>query len=171
MASPQTIDAATERLIGERLDARPQPLPRKQLLVETSLALATLAAASGLAVSAHAERPFSLPLALAFIAAFALVHRVVFTLGEGIVVPTMLIFVPLLLLAPTPYVPLMTVVAVVSAAAESVRRGECPPQRLPLAINDAAFSLAPAAVVILAHAQTPDWAHWPVYVAALTAQF
>ena len=65
----------------------------------------------------------------------------------------------------------MTIVAVVIAAAESVRRGECPPQRLPLAINDAAFSLAPAAVLIIAHAQTPQWVHWPAYVAALAAQF
>src|SRR3954453_14378593 len=171
MASPQTIDAATERLIGERLAARPQPLPRKQLLVETSLALATLAAASGLAVSAHAERPFSLGLALAFIAALALVHRVVFTLGEGIVVPTMLIFVPLLLLAPTPYVPLMTIVAVVVAAAESVRRGECPPQRLPLALNDAAFALAPAATLVAPHPPAAASSPGPPYAAALAAQF
>src|SRR3954466_12912156 len=122
MAIPQTIDAATERLLEERLNSRPRALPAKQRIAETTLALGTLIAASALAVTAHAERPFSLGLALAFIAAFALVHRVVFTVGEGIVVPTMLIFVPLLLLAPTPYVPLLTVAAVVIAAAESVRR-------------------------------------------------
>src|SRR5262245_32824513 len=103
MATPQTIDAATERRLGERMDARPQALPRKQLAVETVLALGTLVAASTLAIAAHPERALHLPLALAFIAAFALVHRVVFTLGEGIVVPTMLVFVPMVLLAPTPY--------------------------------------------------------------------
>src|SRR3954451_2722016 len=164
MATPQTIDAATERRLGERLDSRPNALPRGQLLVETALALATLVAASALAIFAPAERALDLPLALAFIVAFALVHRVVFTVGQGIVVPTMLIFVPLLLLAPTPYVPLMVVAAVVLAATGAVRRGECPPQRLPLAVNDAAFSLAPALVLILTDAQTPSWSHAPAYV-------
>src|SRR4051794_1323052 len=171
MAAPHTIDAATARRLGERLQSRPNRLPRKQLLSETLLAALTLAAASALAIAADPARPLRLPLALAFIVAFTLVHRVVFTVGEGTVVPTMLIFVPMLLVAPTPYVPLLVVVAVVVAAGESVRRGECPPQRLPLAINDAAFALAPAATLVALHAQVPAWAHWPAYAAALAAQF
>src|SRR3954468_223037 len=171
MAAPHTIDAATARRLGERLQSRPNRLPRKQLLSETLLAALTLVAAPALAIAPPPARPLAPPLALAFIVAFALVHRVVFTVGEGTVVPTMLVFVPMLLLAPTPYVPLLTVVAVVAAAAESVRRGECPPQRLPLAINDAAFALAPAATLVALHAQVAAWSHWPAYAAALAAQF
>jgi putative nucleotidyltransferase with HDIG domain len=52
-----------------------------------------------------------------------------------------------------------------------VRRGEIAVQRVPLALNDAAFSLAPAFVLVLLDAQTPSWSHWPAYVAALSAQF
>src|SRR3954454_3056026 len=171
MAGLHTIDAATARRLGERLQSRPNRLPGKQLLSETLLAALTLVAASALAIAADPARPLALPLALAFTVAFTLVHRVVFTVGEGTVVPTMLIFVPMLLVTPTPYVPLLVVVAVVVAAAESVRRGEWPPQRLPLAVNAPSLPLAPAATLVALDAQVAAWSHWPAYAAALAAQF
>jgi len=42
---------------------------------------------------------------------------------------------------------------------------------LPRVIGDAWFSIGPAAVITLGHAQHFSWTHWPVYLAALTAQF
>jgi HD-GYP domain-containing protein (c-di-GMP phosphodiesterase class II) len=171
MSTALPIDAGTERLIGERLESRTQALPPRQRAVECALAVLTLAAAVAVAVLAEPDRAFSAPLAVAFVAAYVFVNRVVFTLGEGTVAPTVLLFVPMLLLLPTPYVPLLITVAVMVGAAEAVRRGEAPPQRLPLACTDAAYSLAPALVLILLDAQTPEWASWPLYAFALAAGF
>jgi HD-GYP domain-containing protein (c-di-GMP phosphodiesterase class II) len=38
-------------------------------------------------------------------------------------------------------------------------------------MGDAWFSIGPATVIVLGHAQCFSWTHWPVYVAALLAQF
>ena len=42
--------------------------------------------------------------------------------------------------------------------------------RVLLSVADAWLALAPALVLVLGDAQTPDWGDWPIYVAALAAQ-
>jgi HD-GYP domain-containing protein (c-di-GMP phosphodiesterase class II) len=166
-----TIDAGTERLIEERLEARPRALPARQKLVETTVALVWLTAAVALAVLATPAQSFSLPLALAFAAAYVVVHHIQFTVGEGTVIPTQFVFVPMLLLLPAPYVPLLLAATLAVWTAFPGARGASPAQRTLLAVNDAAFALAPAVVLVAFDAQTPEWSSWPVYVAALAAQF
>jgi putative nucleotidyltransferase with HDIG domain len=112
-----------------------------------------------------------LPFALAFGAAFFALHRVEFHMGDGNFVPTHLVFVPMLLLLPTPYVPLIVAAVIVSATAAEIVAGRRALDRLPMSVNDAAFALAPAAVLIALGAQTPAWELWPAYLAALAAQF
>jgi HD-GYP domain-containing protein (c-di-GMP phosphodiesterase class II) len=165
------IDAGTARLLEARKDGRPRPLPARELTVETILAALTLAAAVALLVLGHPARAFSLPLALAFVAGYAIVQRVEFRLGDGVCVPTQVLFVPMLLLLPTTIVPLIVVAATVGSLALEVVRGARSGQRLILAANDAGFALAPAAVLVALGAQTPEWSSWPAYVAALAAQF
>ena len=94
-------------------------------------------------------------------------QRVEFHVGDGYVVPTQLVFVPMLLLLPTPLVPLLVVARRARWPRPRRRRARrsASPQRLLLAINDAAFALAPAAVLVALDAQLPDWALWPAYVA------
>jgi HD-GYP domain-containing protein (c-di-GMP phosphodiesterase class II) len=168
---PTSIDASTERLLEEKTESRPRSLPRREKVVEAGLALLWLPAAVALAVFADPARPFSLGLALVFVAAHAAVNRVEFRVGDGTVVPTMLLLVPELLLLPTPLVPLIVGAATLLGAVTDVWRRARPPQRMLLAVNDAAFALAPAAVLIALDAQTPQWASWPAYVAALAVQF
>jgi putative nucleotidyltransferase with HDIG domain len=166
-----TIDAGTERLIEERLEARPRALPARQKAVEAAIAITWLAAAVALAVVVEPARGFSLPLTAAFAAAFVVVHRIHFTVGEGTIVPTQLVFVPMLLLLPTPYVPLLLALVLAARTASPTVRGGRKAQRTLLAVNDAAFALAPAVVLVALDAQTPEWASWPAYLAALAAQF
>ena len=47
------------------------------------------------------------PIALAFLVAYAAADRIEFSTGAGYAVPTQLVFVPMLLLLPTPLVPLL----------------------------------------------------------------
>ncbi len=166
-----TINAGTERLIEERLEARPRALPTRQKAVEAAIAITWLAAAVALAILAEPAREFSLPLALMFAAAYVVVHRIHFTVGEGAVVPSQLVFVPMLLLLPTPFVPVLLAAVIAARTAFAVVRGHVPAMRTVLAVNDAAFALAPAAVLVALGAQTPEWGAWPAYLAALAAQF
>ena len=111
MPSDQTIDAATARRLTETQEWRWSAPPARERAVEGVFAAATLAAALLLAVLVEPARPFSLPIAAVFVVVYAAVARVEFTLGDGIVVPTQLVFVPMLLLVPTPFVPLLVVIA------------------------------------------------------------
>src|SRR5262245_52225364 len=141
MSSPQTqhLDAGTERLIEEVRSRRDEALPTRERAVESALGLVWLAAAVALAVLGDSSRAFDLPLALAFTVAYAVVSRVPFTLGDGLAVPSQLVFVPMLLLLPTPLVPLLVVAAIVANSALAAARGETSRQRMVLAFNDAAF--------------------------------
>jgi HD-GYP domain-containing protein (c-di-GMP phosphodiesterase class II) len=77
----------------------------------------------------------------------------------------------MLLLLPTPLVPLLVGVATAAAGAANALRGTRSPQRILVAFNDGGFALAPAAVLVALGAQMPEWGAWPAYVAALVAQF
>jgi HD-GYP domain-containing protein (c-di-GMP phosphodiesterase class II) len=170
-AEPPPIDAAKSRLMEEALARRAQGLPARQRRVEVLFGVISLAAAVALAVLAEPDRAFSVPLAIVFVACYAGVARVAFNVGTGYIVPTQLVFIPMLLLLPTPVVPLLVVLGAAAAKTVNVLRGISAPQRVLLAVNDATFALAPAAVLVALGAQLPDWASWPAYGAALVAQF
>ncbi len=170
-ASSPNFDAATARLLEDAHGRRASAPPRRERTVETVFAAATLLAALLLAGFVESQRPFSLPLAALFVGVYIAVNRVEFPLGDGIVVPTQLVLVPMLLLLPTPLVPLLVAAGAVLTTAVDVARGTRVPQRLVLSASDAAVALAPAAVLVALHAELPAWASWPAYAAALAAQF
>src|SRR3954447_6541218 len=164
------MDAGTERLLEASLARRQQELDRRERRATIAFAGSFLALAVTLALLGDAQRAFSAPMALAFVAALALVARVEFSLGNGYAVPTEIVFVPMLLLLPTPYVPLLGARAFVLSSVVHALRGGAPLSRSALAVGDAWFSLGPAVVLVTLGAQVPDWAHWPAFVAALAAQ-
>jgi putative nucleotidyltransferase with HDIG domain len=172
MSSPaHQIDAAAARRVEQSLADSRRRMDARQRRVELASALLSILAAAALAVLADAERAFDLPLAAAFVACYVGMASVAFNVGAGYVVPTQLIFIPMLLLLPTPFVPLLVIIAAVLARLPSVIRAEAVAQRLVLAINDATFALAPAVVLVALGAQLPDWGAWPAYVAAVAVQF
>ena len=168
---PPKIDDATALRVEEARTFSLQGLSARQQGIEITSAVLSVGAAVALAVLADADRPFSFPLAAMFVLAYAAISRVAFNVGAGYVVPTQLVFVPMLLLTPTPTVPLLVMLGTVLAKLGSVLRGQSAPQRMILVITDSTFALAPAAVLILLDAQLPDWASWPAYAAAVAAQF
>jgi putative nucleotidyltransferase with HDIG domain len=167
----QTIDAATARRVEQAIAESTQRMDRRQRRVECVFALASLISAAALALLVEPDRALSLPLAATFVVCYAGMASVAFNVGAGYVVPTQLIFVPMLLLLPTPLVPLLVMFAAVLTRIPAVARGQSAPQRLVLAINDATFALAPAVTLIALGAQLPDWGSWPAYAAAVAAQF
>src|SRR3954453_20487224 len=168
---PQPLDAGTERLIEEVRARREQTLPARERAVEGAFALAFALGALALALLAGSPRAPHLPLALAFIVAYAGVTRIPFALGDGLAVPTQVVFVPMLLLLPTPLVPLMVAAAMLVSPSIPTGRDGSSQQRMLIGVTDASFSLVPAATLVMLGADTAAWSHWPAYAAALGAQF
>ena len=127
------LDAATERRVEESFDRRRRRLGRRELLSVLPFSGGFLLAAVALAVLAEADRALSWPLAIAFVAAYAIADRIEFSTGTGSAVPTQLIFVPMLLLLPTPLVPLLVGVALTASSLWLCVRNE-------LALDRALFS-------------------------------
>ena len=96
---PDPLGAATERRIEESQERRQRKLDHRERLGTLVFACGFIAAA-GLAQWGEAVRELSVPVALAFVVAYAAADRIEFSTGAGYAVPTQLVFVPMLLLAP-----------------------------------------------------------------------
>jgi hypothetical protein len=143
---------------------------RREVTTRVIAAVAFLAGAALLAALAPWHRSLSIPALAVVLVAYVAADRVRFPVADGFTYPTMLVFVPMLFLLPTPVVPLAAMVAILIGAAPGYARGRTPLGRLPADIADASFTLAPALVIVLGHAEHFAWSHWPVYLAALAAQ-
>jgi putative nucleotidyltransferase with HDIG domain len=165
------MDAATERRIEESLERRERTLDRRELLGALVFSSGFIACALVLAKLGTPARDFSAPVALAFVVAYAVAARIEFSAGTGYAVPTQLVVVPMLLLLPTPFVPLLVAAAYAGSELWNTLRHGVAPSRLLYSPADAMFALGPALVLVLGDAQTPAWDHLPIYVVALASQF
>jgi putative nucleotidyltransferase with HDIG domain len=157
--------------MGEAIERRAGGPRYQEVRREAPFGVAFATVALLLAVAVPPERELSLPLAAAFVVAYAIVARVDFASGSGFAVPTQLLVFPMLLLLPTPVVPMLVAAGLVLAATVGPSRRGHTGRRAALGVADAWFVLGPAVVLCAAGAQLPAWDHWPVYVGALAAQF
>jgi putative nucleotidyltransferase with HDIG domain len=155
-----------ERLLAEARERAGRRLARREGATYAGFSAAFLIVAGALALVAPAERALDPLLAVVLVLAYAIVARVEFSAGAGTVVPTQVVFVPMLLLAPTPLVPLLVACALVLTDAWPLSA----PRRTFAALADAWYAVAPALVLVLAGAQTPAWEHAPWYAVALLVQ-
>jgi HD-GYP domain-containing protein (c-di-GMP phosphodiesterase class II) len=162
-------DAEALLQAGATRRTRP-PAVRRELITRLVAAGGFLAASGLLAAIAPWHRSLSVPRLVLVVGAYVIVEQVRFPVAGGWTYPTMLVFVPMLFLLPTPLVPLAAMLAILLGAAPGYVRGGTPASRLPADIADASFTLAPALVIVLGHADRFAWSHWPVYLAALAAQ-
>ena len=169
MPAHTEISPGAQRLLEGAFTRRPERLLAREQLADGAFALGFLVCAVALAWLAPADRHLDVGLAVALVAAYALVARAEFPAGAGFAVPTQVILVPMLLLLPTPTVPLLVALALIITTLIDALRGRVARDRALLSVADAWFALAPAAVLIVCGAQTPDWSDWPVYVGALVA--
>jgi putative nucleotidyltransferase with HDIG domain len=165
------LSPAVERLMEQGRTRRHARVLGPELRGEIVAVAGFLAVAVALASAGVAERGFDAPLAACLVAAYAVLASTVFRTGTGVVMPTQVVFVPMLLLLPTPLVPLLVAAALVLSATAEAIRGRVAPARIPFGVADAWFAVGPAATLVLLGAQTPDWGDAPAYVAALAAQF
>jgi signal transduction histidine kinase/CheY-like chemotaxis protein len=143
---------------------------RRLLITETAAAAIFLAAGLALAlIAASASSPSLWAVAIA-VATYVVARRVQYPVGSAWTAPTQLVFVPMLFVLPTPWVPLVVAACSVLERLPSVVRGHLGPSRLLAAVGDSFYALGPALVLVLLHAQVFAWRHWPVFVLAFAAQ-
>jgi hypothetical protein len=170
-ATPSAAERELDRLLEHyepRLDPR---LERRDLAAELGLAALFAAVCAGLLFIVDVPRDTSWTTVVVLVVALAATGRVQFQAGAGYTDPGQLVFVPLLFAAPLGAVPLLVVAANVLTHAPDYVARRRHGQKVVLDVNDAWFSLGPVAVLAIAGAQSPEWADWPWYVAALAAQF
>jgi HD-GYP domain-containing protein (c-di-GMP phosphodiesterase class II) len=163
------MDAGAERLLEESLERQNRALDRRERVGSLAVAGCFLTVAVLIALLSEADSPFSPWLAALFVGAYAVVGAVEVWGDTGYAVPTQIVFVPMLLLLPTPLVPLLVAAATVLTAAGQALRGGTPLGRSALAVGDAWFAVGPALVLIAFDAQDAHWHHWWVYALALAA--
>ena len=155
MSTNTEISAGTQRLLEGGLTRRPERLLAREQVADGAFAAAFLVAAVMLAWLAPSERDLSPGIAIALVAAYALVARAEFPAGAGFAVPTQVVLVPMLLLLPTPTVPLLVALALVLTTVVDSLRGRVGRGRALLSVADAWFALAPALVLVLARRSDP----------------
>ncbi|MCW3063653.1 MAG: metal dependent phosphohydrolase [Solirubrobacterales bacterium] len=118
-----------------------------------------------------ATRSFDPAVATLLVVAYALCTQVRFHAGAGETMPVQIVFVTMLFVLPTPAVPLAVVAAELAGTGSAVLRRHAHPDRLLASAANSWFSIGPVAVLVVAGAQAPDTARWPVLIGALAAQF
>jgi signal transduction histidine kinase/response regulator RpfG family c-di-GMP phosphodiesterase len=143
---------------------------RRLLITEAAAAAIFIAAALTVALVADSPRSLS-PWTLAVAAVtYVIARRVQYPVGSAWTAPTQLVFVPMLFVLPTPFVPLVVAACSVLERMPSVVRAHEGPTRLLAAVGDSSYALGPVLVLIVFSAQTFTWRHWPVFVLAFAAQ-
>lgn len=172
MTPEPVIDADVTELIGVGRERERQPLGKRRALTEVVVGGAYVAAAVLIAVLYDADRSLDIGPAIALVALFAVGFRFLIDTGVTYTSPVQLAFVPMLLLLPTPAVPLLILIAwTLGRLPDLAGRDRIHPDRLLLIPGNCWFCIGPVVVLIAGDAQTPDWSDWPVYLAALAAQF
>jgi HD-GYP domain-containing protein (c-di-GMP phosphodiesterase class II) len=162
-ADTELVEASRARLA--------RGLPERDRLAALGMTSAFLVATAVLASLAPSGRSPS-PLVIAvLVAAYALTSRAEFEVGTGVVVPTQLVFVPMLFLLPLPMVPLCVAAGLLFGRVVEIARGRVSLDRALLSVVSASYALGPAIVLALAGERAPAWADWPLYAAAIAAQF
>lgn len=166
--SPRMLLA--EQLVGESRERLARRMAvHERTVINLSSAL-FLAAAVGAALLIPSERQFDPVLVAGLVLGYAIVGRVRFEVGNLFVVPEQLVLVPMLLLAPLPYVPLLVAVAAVLSRVPDVLSGAWRRDRWLGCLSDSWFVLGPVAVLAAFAPGPPEWSLVEIYALAFIAQ-
>ena len=169
--APSSLDLVQRDAVAEMRSARLSGLTARERLGVVVLGGGFLATALSLALLVPTERAPATVAVVALVIAYGLVSRIEFELASGSLVPTELLLVPMLFVLPLGSVPLAVAAAYLGGSAIDAVRGRIHPERILLRLVDSWHAVGPVLVLALAGEQEPSWSQWPVYVAALFAQY
>ncbi|MGH3034141.1 MAG: HD-GYP domain-containing protein [Gaiellaceae bacterium] len=168
--SPLDLDA--EHAIDDRRARRSRSLAARERSAAALLGGGFLAAAAlaVLLLPSSGRSPGPAIVAL-LIAAYALAFMLDFEVGTGSAVPTEVVLVPMLFIAPVGWVPLMVATGILIANLVEHWRGTIHVERVLIPFANGWYALGPALVLGLAGEAPPSISAVPLYLGALAAQF
>jgi HD-GYP domain-containing protein (c-di-GMP phosphodiesterase class II) len=159
-----------EQLVGEARARRARSMDTRERVVVASFAALYCVAAVLIAIFVPSEREVSPLLVAALLLGHAAVSQVRFEFGVGFVVPEQLVIVPMLLLVPLPYVPVLIAAAGVLGLIPDFRKGSWAKDRWLKPIADSGPYLAPILILAAFAPGPPELSLSPIYALALVAQ-
>jgi HD-GYP domain-containing protein (c-di-GMP phosphodiesterase class II) len=170
-AAAASDPADDQELVEQAREREARRLDGRERTTTLALAAVFLAVAAALPFLIPQRPPADWLLVLALVGAFACAARVQFEVGIGSAVPTQLIFVPMLFLAPIGWVPVFVAAGFVLSKAPEYARGTWHVGRTALHFVSAWFAVGPVLVLWAAGSTASTWARLPWLVVALAAQF
>jgi serine phosphatase RsbU (regulator of sigma subunit)/PAS domain-containing protein len=161
--------AVADGLLERRRPAVTRRLAPRERRVETAAAALFVAAALAMAIVAppHGDEVST---AILLTLCYALMRRVRFQLGPGLIRPTQIVFVPMLFLTPAAAVPALVALGSILGELPELTRRRAHPERVLVIVADGWYSVGPALIVAaLADGSASD-AAWGILVLALAAQ-
>jgi len=143
----------------------------RERTVEQAMGALFLAVAVAMVLFLDSPRALDLGTLAVLVVAYVVACRAKFDIADGYTVPTELVLVPMLFLLPTPVVPLVVSLSWLLGRLIDYASGRTSVHRAFHVFGDCWHAVGPALVIVAAGAQTFSWDDWPVYLAALAAQF
>jgi HD-GYP domain-containing protein (c-di-GMP phosphodiesterase class II) len=165
------LDPAAQRVIEEQRARRLSRLARRERRSIFVSAGAFVACAVLMAAVLPTDRSPGALATLLLIAVYALAFRLDFEVGTGSAVPTQLVLVPMLFVLPTGIVPLAVAAGVIVSSLAEYAGGGLSLGRVFMRLVNCWHAIGPALVLALAGEPEPRLDDWPIYLAALGAQF
>jgi HD-GYP domain-containing protein (c-di-GMP phosphodiesterase class II) len=159
-----------EQLVGEARARRARSMESRERAIVVTFAALYCVAATAVAFLVPSEREESIAVVLGLVIAHAAVSRVRFEFGNGFVVPEQLVIVPMLLLGPLPFVPLLVAAAGALALLPDFVRGSWSKDRWLYPVAESWPVLIPVVIIGAFAPGPPTLDSAPVYIAALAAQ-
>jgi HD-GYP domain-containing protein (c-di-GMP phosphodiesterase class II) len=159
-----------EQLVGEARARRARSMDARERAVVAAFSALYCVAAVLIAVLVPSERDVSPLLVVALLIGHAAVSQVRFEFGMGFVVPEQLVVIPMLLLLPLPWVPVLIAAAGALGLIPDFIRGSWAKDRWLKPIADSWSYLAPVLILAEFAPGPPELSSAPVYAVAIAAQ-
>jgi HD-GYP domain-containing protein (c-di-GMP phosphodiesterase class II) len=159
-----------EQLVGEARERRKRRMESRERHVTGASAILYVGAAVAIALTVPQNRPLDLVLLVGLLCGFALVSRVRFEFSDAYVSAEQIVFVPMLILLPLPYVPILVACAASMAALPDVLNGSWHWQRLLKAASESWYAIGAVIVVAILAPGSPELGYAGVYALAFGAQ-
>jgi HD-GYP domain-containing protein (c-di-GMP phosphodiesterase class II) len=159
-----------EQLVGEARARRARSMDARERAVVAAFAALFCIGAVLIALFVPSERHVSPLLVAALLLGHAAVSQVRFEFGVGFVVPEQLVIIPLLLLCPLPYVPILIAAAGAIGLVPDFIKGSWSKDRWLKPIADSGPYLVPVLILAALAPGAPELSSAPVYALAIGAQ-
>lgn len=165
------LDPEVERLLEDSRQRVVLPLGGRERRGELVAAATFLVAAVALAVFFDTGQAAGSFLYVSAVLAYAIASRVTFDVGASRTDCTQLVLVPMFLVLPPTYVPLLVAAGYLVGELPDYLLGRRHPDRMLVSLGNAWYAVGPALVLGLAGPPEAALEHWQIYLAALGAQF